>query len=413
MIITRTLPCKATLVMENIPFMRSVSIGIWVKAGAVNETEANMGISHFIEHMMFKGTKTRSTKAVAEDIDKIGGQINAFTGKENTCYYVKALDSHFKEATDVLFDIFFDSVFDEAEMEKEKDVIYEEISMHEDSPEDDIHDVLYAALFKGTPLSSSILGTRDTLKGMTRGMLLDYIERHYGPEQIVISVAGSFKEEEVMQICESKFKMLQQADNAKLDYSAAYTPSNLFKKKDIEQAHVCIGTKGLPLGHEDYYTMATLNNIIGGSMSSRLFQSIREERAMAYSVYSYTSSYIEDGVFAVYAGVNPGRVNEVTECIIKELEILKKNGVTKEELSASKEQLKSGHIFGMESVSGKMFSLGRSQLLLGRTFSQEEILEKINNVNMAGIARMIDLITDISSYSGALLSKQQTELRLQ
>jgi predicted Zn-dependent peptidase len=413
MIITKTLPSKATLVMENIPFMRSVAIGIWVKAGSVNETEDVLGISHFIEHMMFKGTKTRSTKAVAEDIDKIGGQINAFTGKETTCYYVKALDSHLEAAADVLFDIFFDSVFDESEMEKEKDVIYEEISMHEDSPEDDIHDVLYAAVFNGSPLATSILGTRDTLKGITRDMALDYIDRRYGPDQVVISVAGNFDKEKVIQICESKFQSLRKTDDAKLDYSKVYTPTHIFKKKDIEQAHVCIGTKGLPLGHKDYYSLATLNNIIGGSMSSRLFQTIREERAMAYSVYSYTSSYIKDGVFAIYAGVNPGRVNEVVDCIIEEIAALKKNGVTPEELSASKEQLKSSHIFGMESVSGRMFSLGRSQLLLGRTFSQEEILEKINSVDMDGMTRMIEHISDTANYSGALLSKQQTELKLQ
>ncbi len=412
MIVTKKLNCGATLVMEQIPFIKSVAVGMWAKVGSVNETENLLGISHFIEHMIFKGTEKRSTKAIAEDIDKIGGQINAFTGKEYTCYYVRALDSHLEEASDVLFDIFFNSTFDEEEMEKEKSVIYEEISMHEDSPEDDIHDVVYNTVFKDTPLCTPILGTKETLSGISRKMILDYIDENYCMDNVVISVAGNFDEAQLVNICESKFKKLREKSQQKAKYSDIYVPSQLFKKKDIEQAHVCLATKGVKLEDEYYHTLATLNTVVGGSMSSRLFQSIREDHAMAYSVYSYATSYVNDGVFAVYAGVNPSKINDVVDCVKKEFGLLKAKGITIDELSSSKEQLKSNHIFGMENVSSRMFSLGRSQLLRGRTFSQEEVIAKIDAVNMEKIDIMIEKFTDMSKYSGALLSKEKVELNI-
>ncbi|MEL7655617.1 MAG: pitrilysin family protein, partial [Bacillota bacterium] len=268
MIINKKLNCGVRIVMEEIPYVQSVSIGIWVKAGSVDETAKNSGISHFIEHMLFKGTENRSAKKIAEDVDKIGGQINAFTGKEATCYYLKTLANNIDKAADILIDMFINSKFDEEEMEKEKRVVCEEIKMIEDSPEDDAHDIISELIFKGNPLSKSIIGTPKSLQGITRKDIKKYISDEYTRDNIVISVCGSFNQEHVCELFECKLTALSENKASKPFEEAAYKPSYKMKVKDIEQSHICLGLKGLSLDDDRYYSLVLLNNIMGGSMSS-------------------------------------------------------------------------------------------------------------------------------------------------
>lgn len=411
MIKNKTLDCGIRLVMEKIPYVQSVAIGIWAKAGSVDEDDENLGISHFIEHMLFKGTDSRSAKQIAEDIDKIGGQINAFTSKESTCYYVKSLSTNVEKAADVLIDMFMNSKFDEGEMEKEKRVVYEEIHMVEDSPEDDAHDTLYEVLFQGGPLSKPILGNKKTIKSFSQSTIRDYIKKEYTKDNIIIAVAGNFDENQICDFFVDKLKDLTSVKMEKIDKDLIYTPHFKVKIKDIEQSHICIGTKGLRLNDDLYSAMSLLNNIMGGSMSSRLFQNIREEKGMAYSVYSFSSSYIKDGFYGIYAGVSHDMVESAIGAITEELNLLRIKGVTEEELSTAKEQLKGNHIFSLESVSGRMASLGRNQLLKGKNLTAQEITDKINGVTMDHIRTVAEKITAIDQYSGVLIGRQKKDIK--
>ncbi len=404
------LGCGAGVILERIPYVSSACVGIWVKAGSVNENSSNYGISHFIEHMTFKGTPSRNARKIAEDIDRIGGQINAFTGKEATCYYVKTLYSNLNKAIEVLFDIFFHSIYDETEMEREKQVVYEEINMHDDSPEDDVGDTFYEALFDGHPLGTEILGTKEILASFTPDDLRRYVEDNYTAGNVLVSVSGNFDEDSIIALFEEYFKQLSRKEQKKVEYPTVYTPKFLFKKRDIEQAHICMGVRGAKRDDELYYARHILSGILGGSMSSRLFQSIREEKGMAYSVYSYISSYTQDGCFTIYAGVGGDRLEETIYLIREELQLLRDKGITEEEFNSSKEQMKSSYIFGLESVSGRMAANGKSQLLLGKVYSEEETLKCISDVSMDQIERVIAEFTDMKNYSASATGKMEVDL---
>ncbi len=378
MIITRKLNCGVRIVMEEIPYVQSVSIGIWVKAGSVDETAKNSGISHFIEHMLFKGTENRSAKKIAEDVDKIGGQINAFTGKEATCYYLKTLANNIDKAADILIDMFINSKFDEEEMEKEKRVVCEEIKMIEDSPEDDAHDIISELIFKGNPLAKPIIGTPKSLQGTTRKDILKYLKDEYTRDNIVVSICGSFDQEHVCSLFDSKLMMLNEKKAAKEQADAEYKPNYKVKLKDIEQSHICLGLKGLSLDDDRFYSIVLLNNIMGGSMSSRLFQNIREEKGLAYSVYSMSSSFSNTGYFNIYAGVSHDKVEDAIIGIRAELRLLETGGITVEELQTAKEQLKGSYIFSLENVNGRMFSIGKNMLLLNKIYTPEEVMSSID-----------------------------------
>ena len=282
MIKLRSLNSGIRIIMEEIPYVQSVAVGIWVKAGAVDENDFNSGISHFIEHMVFKGTTHRNSRQIAEDIDKIGGQINAFTGKEATCYYVKSLYNNFEKSTDVLIDMLSDSLFDIEEIEKERKVICEEIKMTLDDPDELAHDTITELVFKNSDLGRSIIGTPKSLNNISRDVMKDYYYNEYSRDNIVISIAGKFDEEQVCSYLEDKLMQLKDNKNRKESIIGEYKPSYKVIEKDIEQSHICLGTKGLKLGDDRYYAFSILNNIMGGSMSSRLFQNIREERLSAY-----------------------------------------------------------------------------------------------------------------------------------
>jgi predicted Zn-dependent peptidase len=411
MIVNKKLNCGVRIVMEEIPYVQSVSVGIWVKAGSVDETARNSGISHFIEHMLFKGTESRSAKKIAEDVDKIGGQINAFTGKEATCYYLKTLSNNIDKAADILIDMFIHSKFDEEEMEKEKRVVCEEIKMIEDSPEDYAHDIISELIFKGNPLAKSIIGTPKSLQGITRKVIKKYIEEEYTRDNIVVSVCGSFDQDHVCELFDCKLTALNADKAPKYHDEIDYRPTYKVKVKDIEQSHICLGLKGLAIDDDRYYPLMLLNNIMGGSMSSRLFQNIREEKGLAYSVYSMSSSFSNTGYFNIYAGVSHEKVRDAVLGIQDELRLLEKDGITLEELETSKEQMKGSYIFSLENVNGRMFSNGKNLLLLNKIYTPEEVIASIDAVTPEDIRDISEIVTDIRSYCGVLIGRKQIDLK--
>ncbi|MBQ9832817.1 MAG: insulinase family protein [Clostridia bacterium] len=387
---------------------RSVSIGVWIKAGSVYESEKEYGISHFIEHMLFKGTSRRSAADIASQMDGVGGNLNAFTAKECTCYYAKVTDKQLPLAVDILADMVKNSVFDEAEMEKEKGVVCDEILMVEDSPEELVHDLLCAEVYNGTPLASQILGSEKNVRSFTRNDILSYMARRYMPNDILIACAGNFDEAQLIELLEDAFSGYGEG-SADVCENIVYNNGGRFShiKKDIEQAHICLGFPGYSLCEDDQFAMLVLNNIVGGSMSSRLFQTIREERGLAYSVYSYPSSYTSTGYFALYAGTGEKQAAEVTKLMLDEVEKVLKCSVTSDELIRAKEQFKGSYILGQESTSARANSIGKSELLRNRTYTESEVMEKIEKVDMAAMERIIPYIFDFSRMNGALVSRDE------
>lgn len=393
-----TLDNGVRIVCEKIPYVRSVSIGIWVGTGSRNENRDNNGISHFIEHMLFKGTSTRSAKEIAESIDNIGGQLNAFTGKECTCYYAKTLDTHIDIALDVLSDMFFNSKFDQKDIDVEKKVIMEEIGMYQDSPEELVHDVLSETIWQDDTLGYPILGTQESLKGIGRDSITDYIGKNYISGNSVISVAGNYDDDALIGMINERFSKWNRNDTVKNEYKCAqFKPNSVFMEKDTEQVHICIGFNGISHGKDDIYTLLAVNNIFGGGMSSRLFQKIREEKGLVYSIYSYPASYKNNGLFSIYAGMNPEHMEKVVELVVDEIKEIKKHGISKEDLEKSKEQLKGNYILGLESTSSRMNSIGKSELMLGRIYSPDEVLKKIDDISLDNATRIIEQIFNFDS----------------
>ena len=388
------------VVYEKIPYLRSVSAGIWVRTGSRNENEQNNGISHFVEHMMFKGTVNRSAKEIAESIDNVGGQLNAFTGKECTCYYTKTLDSHIDIAIDVLADMFFNSRFNNKDIDIEKNVVLEEINMYEDFPEDLVHDILSETVWDGNPLSFPILGNKECLERIDRDVILDYINKYYTPENCVISVAGNIEFEELLKLIEKYFKDWEFKESAaNSDEKPEFLTNTKIKVKDTEQVHVCLGFEGIEHGKDELYSLLAVNNIFGGGMSSQLFQKIREEKGLAYSIYSYPSSYKGAGLFTIYAAMKPKHINDVIKLVGEEINKLISTGISEEDLEKSKNQLKGSYILGLESTSSRMNSIGKSELLLGRINTPEQILQKIDDINMDKAKDIIERIFDINRVS--------------
>ncbi|MGJ7913209.1 M16 family metallopeptidase [Neobacillus sp. LXY-1] len=387
------------IVLEQIPTVRSVAIGIWIGTGSRNEDPQTNGISHFLEHMFFKGTTTKTAKEIAESFDSIGGQVNAFTSKEYTCYYAKVLDTHSKFALDVLADMFFNSTFVEEELKKEKNVVLEEIKMYEDTPDDIVHDLLSRAVYGEHPLGYPILGTEDTLNTFTGDSLKEYIHERYTPENVVISIAGNISESFISEV-EQYFGSYQGGNNEPTENIPEFHSNRISRKKETEQAHLCIGFNGLKVGHDDIYSLITLNNILGGSMSSRLFQEVREQRGLAYSVFSYHSAYQDSGIVTVYGGTGAKQLNVLYETIQDTLEKLKQNGITEKELTNSKEQLKGGLMLSLESTNSRMSRNGKNELLLKRHRSLDEIITEIDLVTKKSVDDMArSIFTDEFSVS--------------
>ena len=397
------------VVMEKIPYVNSVSVGILINNGSAREDKHLNGVSHFIEHMLFKGTTNRTSKGLMELIDNIGGQINAFTGTEYTCFYVKVLDNHLPIAVEVLSDMLNNSKFDYEDIEKEKGVIYEEIKMYLDSPEDIVYDLLSEIMFEDTSLALPILGSYETVGSLNRESILEYFNQHYTWENIVISIAGNFDPKDTMKILNESFYKSHINGNQNNNYLNDNVP-NFSQKlygqlKDTEQLNFCLGMEGVKRGSDDLYPLLVMNNIFGGSMSSRLFQKIREEKGLVYSVYSHPTSFQDIGTFTIYAGLSVEQVVNVAKLINENVEYIKTNLITKDELEKSKEQLKGNYILGMEGTFSRMFDIGKSELLLGRILPPEEILDKIDMVSMEDIERVVLNIFNKDKYNIAYVGK--------
>ena len=400
-----TLNNGITVVMEDMPYLKSASFGVWVRVGSANEYESNNGIAHMIEHMLFKGTNTRSAKQIADEMARIGGNINAFTSKECTCYYATTLSEHLPIAIRVIGDMLINSLIDEKALKKEKSVIIEEIDMYEDSPEDLVHEVLQQRIWKGHPLGYMISGRKKIVRKVTREEIIDFIDAYYTGENIVISIAGSFDQKEILAHVEEVFGDIKPraSMNAMSLYLPQYNKVLVKRNKDIEQLHVNIAFNGISYLSEERFTLSVLNTILGGSLSSRLFQKIREDAGLTYSIYSYGSSYRDTGLLHIYAAMNPNQKDTVINKIHSIIEELRNEGVTKEELVMTKEQIKTELILGNEGARSRMNANGKSMLFRGRLVGLEELIDGIDRVSVENVKDFADSYLDLSASSLSLV----------
>lgn len=384
-----TLPNGMRVLCEQLPHLRSVSMGVWVKAGSILEREHENGLSHLIEHMAFKGTGRRSAKQIAQEMDAVGGYLNAATSKLCTCYYAKVIDENLPLAADILSDIVRFPAIDPKELDKERNVVLEEISMTDDSPEDVAYDLIASAMFGKQPLGQTILGPRELIASYTREDILAFRARHYSPMNTCVAIAGNFDLNQVKDLMAQRFGDWTGGAGEIFPVNAVnQRPQTLTADKDTEQAHICLGYRGKPLGDADAYPMAVFNSILGGGMSSRLFQRIREESAMAYSVYSAPSAYPHCGDFTIYAAVSPRNVKTVLAQIDEETSLLVREGATQEEFDMAKAQLKGGFILGQESAYNRMNSMGSNMALMNRVITTDETIRRIEAVTPEDVRRV-------------------------
>ncbi|MCO7174738.1 M16 family metallopeptidase [Sporolactobacillus kofuensis] len=402
MVIKKRLANGVRVLLERMPTVRSVSIGIWVGTGSRFEHESNNGISHFIEHMLFKGTDSRNAREIAEAFDQIGGQVNAFTSKETTCYYAKVMDKDAGFAMRVLADMFFHSRFDTNDLEKEKQVIGEEIKMYEDTPDDLVHDLLSATSFAHHPLGYPILGTQQTLADFTPEDLRAHMRLHYTPDNIVISVAGHV-EEELIQEIESIFANYEIPNSEERQSAPSFNPGKIARKKETEQAHICLGFPGFSSNNEQIAPLMVMNNVLGGGMSSRLFQEIREEKGLAYSVFSFHTAFKDSGLLTIYGGTGADQVEELGETILQSIHTMVDQGISEKELESSKAQIKGSMIFGLESTNSRMSRNAKNELVLGRDRSIDENIARIDEVTLEDVQQVSKFIFD-KPYSCSVVS---------
>ena len=384
------LPSGLRIVTEAIPTTRSASVGVWVNVGSRDEAARMSGASHFLEHLLFKGTKKRSALDISAEIEAVGGETNAFTTKEYTCYYARVLDADLALAVDVLCDAVAESVLDPADVETERGVILEEIAMHEDEPGDEVHDVFTEAVFGSHPLGRLVSGTEETISPMTRTQINGFYRRRYTPPRIVIAAAGNLDHATVVRLVRKALAGTPldaaPARPAGLRPAGTRVPTmpahTVVQSRDTEQAHVVLGGPGIGRLDERRFALGVLNNVLGGGMSSRLFQEIREKRGLAYSVYSYGSQYAEAGLFGVYAGCAPGKVEEVLDLIRAELDRVAAKGVTAEEVIRGKGMVKGSYVLGLEDTGSRMSRLAKSELLYGDLMTVDELLARVDRVTL-------------------------------
>ncbi|MFC6038342.1 M16 family metallopeptidase [Paenisporosarcina macmurdoensis] len=397
----RTSQNGVRIVYEHIPHVRSVAVGVWVDVGSRHETPEENGLTHFIEHMLFKGTATRTARQIAEEFDRIGGYVNAFTSKEQTCYYAKVLDHHAKHAISVLADMFFHSQFDEQELDKERQVVLEEILMVEDTPDDDVHEQLWNVMYPNQPLGASILGTKASLETFNKDSIHQFMEHHYRPEHIVISVAGNIPDG-LIDYIDSLFGQFGSStklpDRHSMDLPVFNSGESL-KSRETEQGHICLGYPGLSVKDKHIYDLVVMNNILGGNMSSRLFQEVREEKALAYSIYSYHSSNVDSGSVAIYGGTSSNQLQELKETIHETIQKVVDEGVTETEVDNAKEQLKGNLMLGLESTNARMNRNGKNELIFKEHKTYDEVLQSIDEVHIHQVQK---LITNIFAHQPAI-----------
>jgi predicted Zn-dependent peptidase len=375
---------------HEMPDHRSASLGIWVENGSRHESQAENGISHFVEHLLFKGTERRSAARIAEEMDAVGGVINAFTSKEHTCYYAKVLDENLPLAIDLLTDIFLHSKFDEEEIERERSVILQEISQAEDTPDDYVHDLFSLDLFQDHPIGRPICGTASTVNRFTRDDFVQFFRSRYRPRRVIVSAAGHLRHGEIVKEMASRLGSVNDPGVESPDGSLPpeLRPGVFPHSKSLEQAHLCMGVPGLSQAHPLRYVAYVLNTLLGGGMSSRLFQEIREKRGKAYSVYSFSSAYRDVGYFGVYAGTSVESTEEVVELIIKELKSLADGKITDDELRRTQGQLVGSMMLGLESTDSWMSHIARNEIYYGRMISTDDICQGIRAVTRTDVVEL-------------------------
>jgi predicted Zn-dependent peptidase len=376
------------LLTESMPHLRSVSIGVWLTRGSRHEGEAWPGIAHFVEHMLFKGTTSRSAEEIAQTVDSIGGQLDAFTAKEYSAYYIKVLDEHLPLAVDLLSDIVRHPAFAADDIEKEKQVVIEEIKMVEDTPDDLVHELFTQAFWEGHALGRPILGTTASVESITREALCDYFQRAYSADNVIIVAVGNLEHANVRALVERAFADLPARGERVEDVMPSQVPGILVRRKELEQCHVCLGSVGYPQSHEDRYVSYVLNTLLGGSMSSRLFQNVREKRGLAYAVFSGMSAYRDAGMLTVYAGCAAQRIDEVIDLIVQELRGVAAGPAPDAEVRRSKDHLKGSLMLGLEHTASRMSHLARQEIYFDRQFSLDEILLGIEAVTVDDITRV-------------------------
>lgn len=393
------------VVSETIPYVHSVSIGIWVTSGSRNEPPEMNGITHFIEHLMFKGTPRRTALDIAREIDAVGGVLNAFTGREYVCYYAKVLSSHLHMAVDLLSDIFLNSTFDADEIEKERKVILQEINMLEDTPDDLIHELFCRNFWKEHPLGRPIVGTEGSVESLNRDFLMSHKSGTYSAENIIIAAAGNIDHNLLVSLVSELFSSVPKGDTAAVIPRPVHENGVFHSEKELEQLHICLGTRALPQNHALRYESYILNAILGGSMSSRLFQEVREKLGLAYSIYSYMASHSDSGSLVVYAGTSQEKMDQVIEIILREMGRFKLDPLTGQELTSAKEQLKGNVLLSLESSDNRMSKLAKNEIYFGRYQSVEDIMNGFDRVASETVQELaIDLFSG-DSLNLVLLGK--------
>ncbi len=396
MINTWLLDKQARLIVEEIPYLKSAALGVYIKLGSRHEKEEIAGASHFIEHMLFKGTESRSARDIAESFEEIGGQLNAFTSKEFTCVYARTLDENISSAMEIIFDMLFNSKFANRDFATEKEVIIEEINIYEDTPDDLIHDLFARNIWQGHPMGSPILGTLDSVSAFSRDEIFDFYKKCYVPSNMVIAVAGNVDKnliKEQVEKCLAR-QPLTQVNWPETKHSE-YSSFVRLLEKETEQVQICLGVPGISYFDQNRYVQNVMNSILGGGMSSRLFQKIREELGLAYSVYSSPSTYSDTGSYSFYIGTGPGKIATFFEALYQELEFFVSRGVSEREVNRTQQLIKSSMYLGLESVMNRMSRLGKSFLMYDRVVPVEDVIQEILAVD-AG---------KIQSFSSNILQK--------
>ncbi|MEN6521971.1 MAG: pitrilysin family protein [Armatimonadota bacterium] len=382
------LPNGIRVLSEYVPYVDSVSVGVWVDTGSRDEHGKSRGASHFIEHMLFKGTECRSARQIADEMDTLGGHLNAFTDKETTWYYAKVLSEHLPATVDILADMILHSTFDEVELDREKNVILEEIKRYEDTPDDLVHDLFAQTLWHSHPLGNPVIGTSKSVEEFNSESLLAHLHNAYTPDNMVVAAAGNIRHDTLVELIENHFSGMNGCRHPRTNVPAVASGDSKLTVKPIEQVHLCIGTKGFSHDSEEKYILAVLDAVLGGGMSSRLFQEIRENRGLVYSIGSYSACYREGGMFAVYAGTSGKNAETVIDLVRKEFELIKTEKLGEIELVRAKNQIKGALVLGQESMSNRMSRMANSELYFGRIIPIQEIIEAIMKVTADNVIRI-------------------------
>ncbi len=403
---TTRLPNGVRIISEYMPHVRSASVGVWIGSGSRSETEEENGLSHFIEHMLFKGSKRRSAEQIAKDADSIGGGLDAFTSKELVSYNVKVLDEHVPKAVDILADLVLNPQFSPDDIAKEKGVILEELKMEHDTPEYVLHEMFTRHFWRGHALGRSILGTKETINSFNRDSVVRYYNETYAPSNIVVTAAGNLRHKQIVDLTGEHFDKLKKRVSKRKEITPIPHAPMLFReKKSLEQVHLYVAVPAIPISDKSRYACYLLNTMLGGGMSSRLFQNIRERQGLAYSVMSELSMYRDCGCMSVYAGTSLKSANRVIECVIDEMRGMQDKPVPEEELRRAKDNMKGSLVLGLESTSSRMGNLARQELFFGRFFSMDEMLDGVERVTAGEVQDMAKRFFNPKTTAVAVLGK--------